>query len=148
MYDAIATTNFQYEGQSVILYDGTPSKVFANQNKGKAFVTGISSSCSVILLPKLKLDANFNYILGRIVQEGAQTPLDHIAPYFGKIGIMYTISVINLEAYMLYNGKKSRRYYSVSGEDNLQYAPVNGMPAWETYNVKSSFEVLDRKSVV
>ena len=141
MYDAIATADFQYEGQSVILYDGTPSKVFANQNKGKAFVTGVSSSFSAKLFSQVKVDANFNYNLGRIVQDGAQVPLDHIAPYFGKIGIMYTNSVINLEAYMLYNGKKSRRYYSVSGEDNLQYAPVNGMPAWETYNVKSSFEV-------
>jgi hemoglobin/transferrin/lactoferrin receptor protein len=28
MYDAIATSPFQYEGQSVILYDGTLSNVF------------------------------------------------------------------------------------------------------------------------
>jgi hemoglobin/transferrin/lactoferrin receptor protein len=35
MYDAIATTQFQYEGQSMILYDGTLSNVFANQNKEK-----------------------------------------------------------------------------------------------------------------
>jgi hemoglobin/transferrin/lactoferrin receptor protein len=41
----------------------------------------------------------------------------------------------------LYNGQKKRRDYSSSGEDNLQYAPVDGMPAWETYNAKMSIEV-------
>ncbi len=141
MYDAIAIAEFQYDGQSVILYDGTLSKVFANQNKGKAFITGLSTSFSAMVLSKVKIDANFNYNLGRIVQEGAQAPLDHIAPYFGKIGFMYVDTVLNLQAYMLYNGKKKRSDYSGSGEDNLQYAPVNGMPAWETYNIKTSIEV-------
>ena len=142
MYDAIATSPFQYEGQSVILYDGTLSKVFANQNKGKAFITGLSTKFSAMVLSKVKVDANFNYNLGRIVEEGApQAPLDHIAPFFGKIGIMYANSRASIEAYLLYNGKKKRSDYSSSGEDNLQYAPVNGMPAWETYNVKTSFEL-------
>ncbi len=142
MYDAIATSPFQYEGQSVILYDGTLSNVFANQNKGKAFITGLSTKVSAMVLSKVKVDANFNYNLGRIVEDGTrQAPLDHIAPYFGKIGIMYANSRVNLEAYLLYNGKKKRTDYSSSGEDNLQYAPVNGIPAWETYNVKTSVEV-------
>ena len=142
MYDAIATSPFQYEGQSVILYDGTLSTVFANQNKGKAFITGLSTSFSAMVLSKVKFDANLNYNLGRIVQGVTpQAPLDHIAPYFGKIGFMYANSRINVEVYLLYNGKKKRRDYSSSGEDNLQYAPVNGMPAWETYNVKTSVEV-------
>jgi hemoglobin/transferrin/lactoferrin receptor protein len=44
-----------------------------------------------MVVSKVKVDANFNYNLGRIVEEGAQAPLDHIAP-FGKIGIMYANS--------------------------------------------------------
>jgi len=43
---------------------------------------------------------------------------------------------------MLYNGKKHLEEYSDSGEDNLQYAPKNGMPAWQTYNFKSAFKPL------
>jgi hemoglobin/transferrin/lactoferrin receptor protein len=148
IYDAIVTTQFQYEGQSVILYDGTLSKVFANQNSGKAFITGLSTKFSAMVFSKVKVDANFNYNLGRIVQEGTpQAPLDHIAPYFGKIGFMYANSKVNIEAYLLYNGQKKRRDYSSSGEDNLQYAPVNGIPAWETYNVKTSFEVYNNATL-
>ena len=40
---------------------------------------------------------------------------------------------------MLYNGKKDIKDYYLNGEDNEQYAPEGGMPAWETYNFKSSF---------
>jgi hemoglobin/transferrin/lactoferrin receptor protein len=39
---------------------------------------------------------------------------------------------------MLYNGKKDIANYFLNGEDNEQYAPEGGMPAWETYNVKAS----------
>jgi hemoglobin/transferrin/lactoferrin receptor protein len=141
MYDAIGIDEFQYEGQSVIVYDGTPSNVFANQNRGNAFITGLSTSFSAMVFSNVKMDANFNYNLGKVVQDGAQSPLDHIAPYFGKIGFMYANAIVNIEAYLLYNGKKKRKDYSASGEDNLQYAPVDGMPAWKTYNFKTSFQV-------
>jgi len=141
MFDAIALDEFQYEGQSMIFYDGTPSKVFANRNRGNAFVTGLSTSFSAVLVSKLRMDANFNYTLGRVVQGGMLTPLDHIAPYFGKIGFMYANAGVNIEAYLLYNGQKKRSDYSESGEDNLQYAPVNGLPSWKTYNLKTSFQV-------
>ena len=43
---------------------------------------------------------------------------------------------------MLYNGKKDIQDYSTSGEDNAQYAPSTGMPAWETYNFKAGLQVL------
>lgn len=39
---------------------------------------------------------------------------------------------------MLFNGKKKLKDYAASGEDNLQYAPASGIPAWQTYNIKSS----------
>ncbi len=142
MYDALVTDEFLYNGQSVIDYDGTPSTVFANQNKGKAFITGVSTSFVAALCNSMNFNASFNYNLGRVVEDGNQSPLDHIAPYFGKIGLTYNSSKLNLDAYMLYNGKKPLKEYSTSGEDNLQYAPNGGMPAWETYNFKLGYTVV------
>lgn len=141
MFDAIALDKFQYEGQSIIVYDGTPSKVFANQNRGSAFITGLSTSFSTVLISKVRMDANFNYTLGRVIHDTMLSPLDHIAPYFGKIGFTYANARVNIEAYLLYNGKKKRSDYSESGEDNLQYAPANGLPSWKTYNFKTSCQV-------
>ena len=141
MFDAIALDKFQYEGQSIIVYDGTPSKVFANQNRGSAFITGLSTSFSTVLISKVRMDANFNYTLGRVIHDTMLSPLDHIAPYFGKIGFTYANARVNIEAYLLYNGQKKRSDYSESGEDNLQYAPANGLPSWKTYNFKTSCQV-------
>ncbi len=143
LYDAIVTDDFTYNGQSIVNYNGFDAQVKANQNKGKAFVTGFSTNVSVYIVPDLLFSANFNYTLGKVVEEGSQRPLDHIAPYFGKVGLAYTYNKLNLEGYMLYNGKKDISDYSTSGEDNAQYAPANGMPAWETYNFKAGFQVLN-----
>lgn len=142
MYDAIVTDDFTYNGQSIVNYNGFDAQVKANQNKGKAFVTGFSTNISAYIISDLLFSANFNYTLGRVVEDGSQRPLDHIAPYFGKVGLTYTYNKLNLEGYMLYNGKKDIKDYSTSGEDNAQYAPANGMPAWETYNFKAGFQVL------
>uniref|UniRef100_UPI004049740B TonB-dependent receptor plug domain-containing protein n=1 Tax=Flavobacterium sp. TaxID=239 RepID=UPI004049740B len=143
LYDAIVTDDFRYNGQSIVNYNGFDAQVKANQNKGKAFVTGFSTNVSAYIISDLLFSANFNYTLGRVVEEGSQRPLDHIAPYFGKVGLAYTYYKLNLEGYMLYNGKKDISDYSTSGEDNAQYAPANGMPAWETYNFKAGFQVLN-----
>ena len=142
--DAIIADNFTYNGQSIIDYEGNPSQVIANQNKGRAFVTGFSTSIKGHLLANLNYNATFNYTLGRVTSEEARSPLDHIPPYFGKLGLNYTKKWGTIEAYMLYNGKKPISDYSLNGEDNQQYAPKNGMPAWETYNLKTAFTILPK----
>ena len=136
--DAIVTDVFTYNGSSTIDYNGTPSQVFANQNKGKAFITGISSSLKTYVVNNLLFTATFNYTLGRIIEDNEKLPLDHIAPFYGKIGFNYTKKHYGLEVYMLYNGKKDIKNFFLNGEDNEQYAPPGGMPAWETYNAKGS----------
>lgn len=142
MYDAIVTDSFTYEGQSTIDINGETNAIYANQNKGKAFITGLSTNIKAYLIGSLQFHGNFNYTLGRIVEDdGTRLPLDHIAPYYGKIGLLYSKKWATLEAYMLYNGKKDIRDYYPNGEDNERYAPNGGMPAWETYNFKTSFSV-------
>ncbi len=143
LYDAIVTDDFTYNGQSIVSYNGFDAQVKANQNKGKAFVTGFSTNLSAYIVSDLLFSANFNYTLGRVVEDGSHRPLDHIAPYFGKVGLQYIYNKLNLEGYMLYNGKKDIKDYSTSGEDNAQYAPANGMPAWETYNFKLGYQVIN-----
>lgn len=137
MFDAIVTDNFTYNGQTTIDFGGNPNSIIlANQNKRKAFVTGFNSNFHYEFIKNLKLDASFNYTLGRISDNGNRSPLDHIPPYYGKVGFTYTPKWFMLEAYMLYNGKKDISDYFLNGEDNEQYAPKNGMPAWETYSIK------------
>ncbi|WP_130733502.1 TonB-dependent siderophore receptor [Flavobacterium sp. J27] len=141
LFDVIITDNFEYQGQSQINYDGTLSQVLANQNKGKAYITGLSTIVKGYLVNDIQFNASFNYTYGRVVEE-KEAPLDHISPYFGKLGMQYEKKWGQFEIYMVYNGKKSSKDYFPNGEDNEKYAPEGGMPAWETYNFKSSFSIL------
>lgn len=141
LFDAIVTAPFTFNGASTVDYDGSPSTVFANQNTGKAYITGLSTIAKLAICSTVDMNASFNYALGNSIENGSQVPLDHISPYFGKIGFSYSKKAVELEAYLLYNGKKALSDYSASGEDNLVYSPPNGMPAWETYNFKAAYSL-------
>ncbi|WP_395044237.1 TonB-dependent receptor plug domain-containing protein [Flavobacterium sp.] len=142
--DAIVKDKFTFNGASEIIYDGVNSQVFASQNKGKAFITGVSFSMKTFIIENLLFTSTFNSTLGRIIDDNKQTPLDHIPPFYGKIGLNYSKNNYSIEAYMLYNGKKNIDDYFLNGEDNEQYAPNGGMPAWETYNFKTSLKVFKK----
>lgn len=140
--DAIVTDKFNYNGLSQIVYNGTTSVVLANQNKGEAFVMGLFAKFNWFIDKNLNFNGNYNYTLGRIIEEGGvYSPLDHIAPSFGKISLNYLKSKYGFELYLLYNGSKNINEFLLNGEDNEQYAPVNGMPSWKTFNFKSSFSI-------
>jgi hemoglobin/transferrin/lactoferrin receptor protein len=138
LFDAIITDLYTYNLQSTILYNGVVSNVVANQNKGKAFITGISTKLHCKLNSHWEFDGSFTYTKGQRIENDMQKPLDHIAPFYGRIGIQYNNKYITSAAYLLYNGKKDLKNYSDSGEDNLQYAPANGTPSWTTYNITNT----------
>lgn len=137
LYDAIVTDEFTFNGSNTYDFGGGDVRnVIANQNLGKAFVTGFNGTIKTELTKNLQFNGSYNFTLGRVTTEGNKRPLDHIPPYYGRLGFSYTPKWATFEAYMLFNGKKRLQDYSTSGEDNLVYAPANGMPAWETYNFK------------
>jgi hemoglobin/transferrin/lactoferrin receptor protein len=105
-------------------------------------LAGYSSVLKGYITKAIVFVGTFNFTHGRIHNDSGNYPLDHIAPINGKVGFNYESKKVNLELYMLYNGKKAVKEYSPSGEDNLQYAPSNGAPSWQTYNVKGAFSIV------
>lgn len=142
LYDPIITDTFTYNGQSTILYEGQNSTVLANQNKGTATITGLFSTLKGYITKSVFGYGTFNYTRGRVNYDSNEQPLDHISPTYGKLGLKYESKAVNLDLYVLYNGKKDLKDYSTSGEDNLQYATSNGTPSWETYNLKGSLSLI------
>ena len=138
LFDAIITDHFLYNGSSSLIYDGQTSEVFANQNKEMATIYGVSTSLKVSITKEVLFYGNFNFTKGRIKNGSGTLPLDHIPPFYGKTGFKFENKKVNLDFYMLYNGKKDIKDYFLNGEDNEQYAPSNGMPSWKTINVKGS----------
>ncbi|MBL7872938.1 MAG: TonB-dependent receptor [Cyclobacteriaceae bacterium] len=139
-FDAIATRPSTLNGQSAVLYNGYPANVVSSQNVGEAYIYGYSVSGHFELIDHLTLTASFNYTHGRIKNEDApETPLDHIPPTFGRIGINYSKTKFSAELFSNFNGWKRVSNYSSSGEDNLQYATSEGMPSWYTLNLRTSY---------
>lgn len=141
-FDAIVTRPSTYNGQAVTNYNGFPANVVSSQNVGRAYIFGYSASGRWALTPELALTASYNYTRGRVKNENApETPLDHIAPAFGRAGLSYAKEKLRAEFYTNFNGWKRLSTYSSSGEDNLQYATPQGMPSWYTLNLRASYDI-------
>ena len=106
MYNAIVTDKYTYEGNSTLIYNGTLSEVYANQNKGKAYITGFNLAFKSTLTASLTFDGSYSFTLGRVI-ETTNRPLDHIPPSFGRIGLNYMHKWGTVETYLLFNGKKT-----------------------------------------
>ncbi len=141
-FDAIVVLPSNFNGEDSIDYDGTLSRVMSAQNKGKAYIYGSSISLRIDFTKNFALTASHNYTYGRVVnEEGPDTPLDHIAPAFGRVGFQYNTSKFKSELFANFSAWKHLDDYSSSGEDNLQYATGEGMPSWYTINIRVSYDL-------
>ncbi len=138
--DAIVTDNFTYNGKDSVLYGNTMSVVVAPQNKSKAYVYGLSSNYIYNVDANFTVRANFNYTYGRIKTDSFDYPLDHVSPVTGSLSLQYTENRFSSNFYVLYNGWKKIKNYNMLGEDNQQYATVDGTPAWFTLNLRAQYE--------
>jgi hemoglobin/transferrin/lactoferrin receptor protein len=146
LFDPILTDKFLLNGQSTTLYNpngttATVSQIYANQNQGKGTITGLSTTIKASFTKSLKGYGNVNICKGNTENQSGNFPLDHIAPVYGKIGLGFDNQKLTADLYMLYSGNKNIQSYSPSGEDNLQYAPIGGTKAWETYNFKIGVKI-------
>ena len=139
--DAIVTTPTTFNGQSTISYDGFPADVFSSQNTQSAYILGYSTTFRAELSKKIVLTASYNDTKGRVKTTTYETPLDHVAPAFGRIGIQYNTAKLRSELFSNFNGWKRSEDYSSSGEDNAQYAHAKGMPSWYTINLRIGYEI-------
>lgn len=140
--DAIVTDVFLFDGQDSIEYDGKLSRVLASRNKRKANLWGFQSGLEADVYDDLALYGSVAFTRGRIrAGEGGDTPLDHIPPVYGRLGFRWHVTKANVEGFVLFNGKKKLGDYNLEGEDNLQYAPGDGMPAWLTINLRGGYRL-------
>jgi hemoglobin/transferrin/lactoferrin receptor protein len=140
MRDAIITDKFTFNGQDSIVYDNTKSAVVASQNKSKAYVYGLSSNLFYKADDNITFKACFNYTYGRIKTDSMDYPLDHVSPVTGSLVMQYAENKWSSEFYVLFNGWKKIKNYNMLGEDNEQYATVDGMPAWVILNLRAQYK--------
>ncbi len=144
--DVTVVDKFTYNGQDSIMYDGTMSQVYANQNKDRAYVYGFSTSILSQMSEYFSFKLGFDYTYGRVKTETADAPLDHIPPFMGRLAFNFTHQKFGAALFVNYNGWKKIKDYG-PGEDNPQYATPDGMPAWITANLRFSYEVFNLLSI-
>ncbi len=142
LFDAIVVRPSTYNGQSTITYNGFPANIFTSQNATEAYIYGYTLGGRFDFTDQFSATGSYNFTYGRVLNPGStETPLDHIAPTFGRGGILYSTKKIRAEAFLNFSYEKSLGDYSNSGEDNLQYATVTGMPGWYTINLRGAYEI-------
>jgi hemoglobin/transferrin/lactoferrin receptor protein len=143
--NALVVDKFKLNNESSILYQGIMSDVYATQNKAKAIVYGFNVNGSANLSPNTTLAATYTYTKGNYADrklDGLNTalPLDHIPPTYGRVGLKHDIKKFTAELFTLFNGWKRIEDYNLNGEDNEIYATKDGMPAWQIWNINTSYQ--------
>jgi len=143
LYDAIVVDKSTYNGKDSIMYDGTLSKVYSCQNKGRAFIYGASTNFKSQLSEHVMMSLAMNYTYGRIKTDSVDTPMDHIPPFTTRLFFTYTNKKFSSDFFINYNGWKHLKDYAVDAgaEDNSEYATADGMPAWFTANLHMAYKV-------
>ncbi|SIN90198.1 TonB-dependent receptor plug domain-containing protein [Chitinophaga niabensis] len=140
--NAIITDRFSLNGATEVAYNGQMTPVVASQNKARADIYGFQAGINLRPVEAFDFYSQLTYTYGRYRgRDDVKVPMDHIPPVFGKTGISYRYRFLGLEAYALYNSWKRAKDYSPSGEDNLQYAMAEGMPAWCTLHLSSTWKI-------
>lgn len=141
--DAIVTSKSQFNGKDSMLYDGTMSQVYSNQNKGEAYIYGFSSNLISQVSDNFRMSFMMNYTYGRIKTDSSDTPLYHIPPFMTRLQLTYINKKFSADFFINYNGWKKLADYcaDAAAEDNIEYATKGGMPAWVTLNLHASYKV-------
>ena len=139
--NAIVVDKAQFNGQDSIVYQGVKSAVYSPQNKANANVFGFSLNATYKFDKRTSIDAVYTYTKGTYKNAGVSMPLDHIPPTFGKVSIKHKRENWLVEGYSLFNGWKKMADYNLNGEDNQQYATIDGMPSWFTLNIRGELNI-------
>lgn len=139
--NAITTRPGTVNGQSQLDYNGRTSRIITQVNSQRARLYGVNAQLSADLTQTLTLFGTVTYTKGQIQTDSTAYPLDHIPPLYGKGGLRLTVRQFRAEANVLFNGWKRLSGYNLVGEDNIVYATSQGMPAWQTINLRASYQV-------
>jgi len=144
--NAIARTPYTFNGQDSIDFDGTLSRVLAQQNINVLYVYGVQLGLDWNIMPELRFTSSLNYQKGKEKDftTGLDSPPTHVAPTFGATHVIYKKRKFSADLYANYNGEIAYKDLSFSERiDNHLYAKDKDgnpySPEWWTINLKASF---------
>ena len=140
-----------YDGD---IYDSTQDEILANQNLGKAYITGFTASYLGKLNTNWSTSGSLTYTKGHTFHKGWTTsgPLSSIPPLFGRFGLNYIKNKFEAGVNLVFNAKKDISDYNlIEGIDNHVQTPVvnenatedvdkyYGTPSWTTLGLNGKY---------
>jgi len=145
LVDALVRRDFQFNGQTQIVYNGELSNVQAIQNAAKAFVYGFEFGLEAFLTDNLSLSSNLTITDG-IEEEpdGSESPGRHVAPTFGDFHILWKNQKLQTDLFLNMNGEIKNRDLATSEQSkgyiyalDQQGNPFS--PFWYTLNSRTQY---------
>lgn len=140
LFDALIQRPFSLNDADSMYYDGRFRAIFANTNGDRAFIWGINGGISVEFSEAVFMNANINYTRGQVIDDN-KTPLGHIPPLYGQLGLQYRRKQFSMNFLVRFNGNKPLKLYAPESEDNIEYALPTGTPAWFVINIYTTYRI-------
>ena len=137
----IVDTFLAPDGSDFICDDEECYRVTASINADTAKIRGLSLNSIFYFGSKWKLDGSWSITEGFILKNGGKSPLAHIPPPYGKIGLSYKAKRFQLSGNIRFNGFKPIDQFGPGTSDNAKNTYREGAFAWHTYNVYSSINL-------
>lgn len=142
----------QKEGFSEIEYEGELTQVFANSNRGRAYVRGGTFSFRGEINEHWFANGSLTHTQGRTLD--TKEPLSSIPPLFGDISMGFKKRRLQTTLHCVFNAAKKVVDYNLSeGIDNIEQTPIidenalkadekyAGTPKWAVLNCSFDYEL-------
>ncbi|UII81825.1 TonB-dependent receptor domain-containing protein [Flagellimonas sp. CMM7] len=147
LVDALVRRDFDFNGETEILYNGELSSVQAIQNAAKAYVYGFEFGLEAFLNENWSLTSNLTLTEG--IEEddgGTDSPARHVAPTFGDFHLVWQNQKIKADMFLNYNGEISYDDLALSerSKEFIYAIDENGnpfSPSWYTLNFRSQYQI-------
>lgn len=147
LVDALVRRDFEFNGETEIVYNGELSNVQAIQNAAKAYVYGFELGMEAFFSEHWSLSSNLTLTEG--IEEddsGVDTPARHVAPTFGDVHLVWQNQKLKTDLFLNYNGEISNDHLALSeqSKDYIYASDANGnpfSPSWYTLNFRSQYQL-------
>jgi len=144
--NALVRRDYSLNGETTIMYDGTPSKVQAIQNASKAWIYGFEVGLKMAITKHMDLISQYSIIGGTEKVGNIEVPIRHVAPSFGNTHLVWSCKDLKLDLFANYNGDLS--FYQLAPseieKDYIYALDKNGnpySPSWYTLNFRAQYQI-------
>lgn len=147
LQNAMVRRDFEFDGQTMMEYQGEMSRIQAIQNTARAFVYGFEAGASIEFSERLNLTSQISITEGKEEQsDGTEAALRHAAPVFGDLHLVWENQMLKFDIYADYNGEfsydelapteRDKTYLYAIDKDGNPYSPE-----WYTLNFTTQYKV-------